>query len=1680
MKKILIVLLSICSLSAVSQYNNSWIDYSKTYYKFKVGSDNLYRITKSSLDSAGIGNTNVQDFQLWRNGEEVRIYTSIPSGPLGPNDFIEFWGRMNDGKKDNSLYIKPEYQPADRYSMETDTACFFLTINAGANNLRYTGSSNSAPITGAPEPYFIREQKVNYKGTINNGKAIYVPSEYLYSSSYDIGEGVATIYNATTHNLNLNNANSLNVYTEGPQTYDFSAVVSGASYFNRSVKFLVNNLQIAQDTLPDFQILKKEVNGLPLSQLLTTGTNKVNIYSTAISSDRISIAEIGLRYPAKFIFNNQKNFAFSLEPSANNRNIEITNFNHNKIQPVLYDLTSGSRYIGYLTTNATTAKVQFVLPPAAEKHDYVIASLDVSNVLYAANIGSRSFINYMAQDQQSNYMIVSNKKLEGSVPSVNPIEAYRAYRTSAAGGNFNAKVYDIDQLTDQYAYGIKQHPEAIRNFIKQAKTVYTDSIKYLLLLGRGVQYNTYFSSQDNPVMESINFVPSFGYPPSDILFTAEHGLSSPSIPVGRLGAINAEEIQSYLDKVKEYELNQNTPSPVIADKLWMKDEIGIAGGINEGQTTEFYFYNLNYKNKVEDTLFGGKYDIYRKTSSATVQIAYAQEIDNAINRGLGLINYFGHSSANTFEFNLQHPENYTNDGRYPFFLVSGCTAGNYYVLDNQRTNQYNSLSEKYVLVPNKGCIGFLASTSYGLAPVLHNYNSILYSNIVRNLYGKSIGEQIKRTTEEVGGLDTAIAFKNKIHNEEINLHGDPAIKITNFPLADYAIEPQYVQTSPSIVTTAETDFTLKVKYFNIGRATGDSIRILITRKYPNNVIDTIFNVKRLAAYYADSINLSLPVLVNRDRGLNEIAVMLDYDNQLNELFETNNGTVLQLYINDNSVKNIFPYDYSIVDYSNIVYTASTSNPMVEVSGYTMELDTTALFNSPAKRSFTTSSLGGLIEFSPSVNYLDSTVYYWRVSKDTLAGENRLWSKSSFIYLPGGGTGFNQSHYFQFLDNDFNLVELDSSRILRFEKFEVDIDVQNGLHTNPYYNTFVHLGNTPVAIWGQNYNTIQFVVFDGETGIAWQNVAAAGSGLYGSNAPTTSNIKQFGFYYNTPESRLKIMNFLDMLPQNAVVVAYNMVHFSQVNRFIADWKADTTLYGSGNSLYHRFYNLGLTAIDSFYRKVPFIFGFAKDGSVPLTQVVGNTQLEVISADIPFKVPQTAGFMKTVEVGPARSWQTFKWNGHSLENPTKDSVNFEIYGITTTGSENFILSVPQSQLERDISNIDATLYPNLKVKYLVWDTSRATPQQLDYWRINYQPLPEGALAPQLLLNMPDSSNIGDSIRFSIAFKNVSRYDFDSMMRVNITLVDKNNVSHFMQIPPRKIITAGDTLHIHYTIDSRDYSGLNTLFLEVNPNPSQPEQYHFNNVLYKQFYIVDDIFNPMLDVTFDGIHILNKDIVSSKPTILIKLTDENEFRALADTSLFDVSIIYPDGSVHKYHVGDTMRFTPANLASGENVATIELMPYLPMDGEYQLVVKGKDVGGNNAGALSYKVSFTVINKPMISNLFNYPNPFTTSTAFVFTITGSEIPEQLRIQVLTVTGKVVREINKHELGTLHIGRNITAFKWDGTDQYGDKLANGVYLYRVITKMNGQDMEKFETTTNGESTDKYFKKDYGKMYLMR
>src|SRR3954470_14574013 len=117
--------------ASAQAYQNEWIDYNKTYYKFKVGSfgydtahlapirKGVVRIMQPALASAGLANIPAEQFQLWRDGVEVPIYISKAFGVLASADYIEFIGEMANGFPDKRLYADSSYQLSDVWDLES-------------------------------------------------------------------------------------------------------------------------------------------------------------------------------------------------------------------------------------------------------------------------------------------------------------------------------------------------------------------------------------------------------------------------------------------------------------------------------------------------------------------------------------------------------------------------------------------------------------------------------------------------------------------------------------------------------------------------------------------------------------------------------------------------------------------------------------------------------------------------------------------------------------------------------------------------------------------------------------------------------------------------------------------------------------------------------------------------------------------------------------------------------------------------------------------------------------------------------------------------------------------------------------------------------------------------------------------------------------------------------------------------------------------------------------------------------------------------------------------------------------------------------------------------------------------------------------------------------------------------
>ena len=127
---------------------------------------------------------------------------------------------------------------------------------------------------------------------------------------------------------------------------------------------------------------------------------------------------------------------------------------------------------------------------------------------------------------------------------------------------------------------------------------------------------------------------------------------------------------------------------------------------------------------------------------------------------------------------------------------------------------------------------------------------------------------------------------------------------------------------------------------------------------------------------------------------------------------------------------------------------------------------------------------------------------------------------------------------------------------------------------------------------------------------------------------------------------------------------------------------------------------------------------------------------------------------------------------------------------------------------------------------------------------------------------------------------------------------------------------------------------------------------------------------------------------------------------------------------------------------------------EGKHTLSLKVWDVQNNSSTAYTDFIVAKEANLAL-SHILNYPNPFTTKTKFFIEHNQCCTSLKVLIQVYTISGKVVKSINQ----TINNqGFRFDGIEWDGKDDFGDKLARGVYIYRVsVTDLNNKKAEKIE-----------------------
>lgn len=1717
-KYYLLLLLSLLfvGFSNAQTYGNEWIQFNQKYYSFEVYTTGVHKLDYTALMASNVplSTFSTENIQIFGREHEIPIY--IEDGgdsSFDFGDYILFYGERNDSWLDTTLYESASDVGNPKYSLYNDTIQYFFTWNNSTNNLRFVTETDVNYSSYTPSNFILFEKYLSNNNAYNEGEKTSEASSSFYTSGE--GWGSTAINGVSGYTWDYSSTQLEQIYQglDAPLV-NYKAVsvgVSNASFTglgNHHTRHSIgsSNYVIADSIFTNYKAIHINAQ-FPSSILPASGNSnfKVQIIGDqGAITDYQSLNFWSFTYPRNPNLSGLSKCTFGVNNNALESKIRLDFSAISTVDPILFVLgdvprklpltLNGGSYSTLLPNSTNGAQQQIIYQ---EKSTFTsVTSLSAVN-------GTGDFTNFSLLSPEKALLMIYNPALQSASAD------YATYRNSAAGGNYNVILANVNELFMQFGGGIEKHINGIRRFAHFIYDEATEKPVGLFLMGKAIREanvsgitSTGPGSRTNTANFAASLIPSFGQPSSDNCITSNlPGTTKwkPLIPTGRVAAKNNQELADYLNKIKAFELNQDQEGIYnSATKDWQKQILHFVGGTDANQQAIFQGYMSTMESIIEDANFGGNVTTSAKVNNDPLSPAELNEIMTRIQDGVSIISFFGHAApTNTgFEINIDEPSNWNNAGKCPIILTNSCYNGNMF-------QNGISKSEEFVITPNYGAIGYIGTVGLGIASTLFQYSTELYRQISIDNYGHTLGDQMQHTIGAIEYPNANLLVESTC--TQMALNGDPMLKVNWHQEPEIEITNQSLVFSPEQLDLSVDSIELNLEIKNLGRSILDTFQVEITRDFPSSTIDSVYSFYIPGLNYIHNLNFKVPMQPNIGIGINNFNVKVDLPTFVTEQYDevNNNQLTKTLFINVDGIEPVIPYEFAVVPEDSVTLKASTINPIADFNTYRFEIDTIDFEGAPSPfhRFATVTGLGGIKEVNPSQWTLssslsnaplvctDSTVYFWRVAIDEATP---TWRESSFQYIPTK-VGWGQDHFYQFKKNGFNGILYDRPDRHRYfgpNTKQLTCDAK-ATYSVPgiYYNAYYIEGELEEYALCTFTPSFYVAVIDPFTLKPWGT-------RYGSQNPTHN----FGNANDNGACRSRSENYFIYRQNDAASIAafQNLVtNVVPDDYYILVYSPMTTLYDQWDilapSLYSTFQGLGSDSIVPGRPNLPFAF-FAKKGDPnSVVELYAQTSGEDVHLEADLVGFDYIGQESSTMIGPAANWGAVYWKQDPLETLNADSTELYIRAFDVTGALQFqidTLFTANDSIINLSSFVDATQYPFIQLGAYYKDSVGFTPAQIDRWHVLYTPLPEAAIdgsTSYTWLPASDTLTEGELVQFAVDVKNIYTIPMDSLL-IRYWVQDANQSIHPIAYERQDSLRVGQTFRDTISFSTAGLAGINSFWMEVNPyvNGSlyvtdQPEQQHFNNLLQIPFYINGDKINPVLDVTFNGRHILNGDIVAPESEILISLKDENPYlimNDISDTTLFGIYLTDPSGNQTRIPFIDAqgntvMQWIPADANSKR--FKILFPSYFEKNGKYTLLVQGSDRSGNISGDLEYRITFEVIHESMITYMMNYPNPFSTSTRFVFTLTGNEAPDEMIIQILTVSGKVVREITEDQLGPIQIGRNISEYAWDGTDEYGDPLANGVYLYRVKAQINGEEIKHMES-----GADSHFKKDFGKMYIMR
>jgi len=1637
---ILIIFLVFGSVIAQAQsFGNEWIDYDNEYYRVRIAENGFYRINRQELQEAGfpVNGITAGNIQVFRRGQEIAINVNSNSGSL---NYIEFYAEKNDGRSDTDLFLEGE-QGNTGFNLFTDTATYFLTIGTSGKRIQNSGLGDRTGLT--PVTYHIQKDRLVFGENYIRGAdvEIYTPSFFTKGEGY--ADAAATRNNPKNYDFDISN------FISNSEEVTVKASIYGANNNDHKFELGLNSNDGYSITFESEEFEGRDFKNLeyslPASNLASADqvTISLNVIDVGVD-DRVAMSLLELSYPQTMVNQTSVNRVFNIVPNTENSLVRIEKLPGETYE--FFDITNPALPIKLLEYDEGTYS-EFVIAPSSSGR--TILSVPTEDLKSPEMIGSITKASISNEEEISaignDFLIIYHELLNSSDEGF-PVNQYAEYRSSSEGGDFNVEVAEIQAVYDQFNYG-DPSSIAIRRLLEFGQSQF----KYVFIIGKGwsLTRGYYRGGVDSPIQ-----IPTYGVPGSDTYYSA--GLlgtesNVPAIPIGRLSARDPQTVSSYLQKVKEHEQFE-------FDDLWKKDIIQLSGGRTLDELEKFRNYILNYEKQASGDFLGGNIKNQFKTSS---DISETFPIEQEVNNGVSLITIFGHSSSTVTDVELGPPEVYDNKGKYPFIIVNGCNAGDIY-------GGVVTFGEKWTFENSKAGIGFIANVGLAGDLDLNSFTTNFYKYAFEDSvsFGNSVGDIFIKIAKS-----SSLNSGRRLQILQSQIVADPSIKMFGVKLPDYEFDNNVsIQSfSGQTVFALEDSFKIDLNLNNYGKTDLDSVDIRLIAVYPGGQRDTMnYTVERVLR--TDLVSLTFQNRLKTE-GNYQFNLFVDPENIIEEIRDNNNQFSFSENIFNANSFNLYPVDRAVIGNNNLKFYWQTVVPSKENIRFRIQISEDPEFlNSELVNTIVESN--HVFSYNWNLPTLpDTTVLYWRTSvENPLTPKDSLFAESSFTMIPDQENAAGVFSLNQLPTSSFNGLDVNmTTGELEFEKTLSSLELEvpgTDLYTD-FLDLTVDLNGTNMLVTtgnkdpGCRANTLGVMVFDKQTATPIRPIDF-GNEFDEANPLICGRLPQV-IHNFTRDNLLGSNRYLDLIIS------------------LMDNRDRIVLFNFDSVAYEEFDDQLLTSLGEV--------GISRDqwsrltGGQPVV-IVGEKGIEpgmakVIDSDgssNPIK-SQTIRSTESIEgifdkgtltfprFGPARNWNALSFE---LADEASDSIDFRIIPVNSSGERNLNFSGARTELITDLP--DANEFPFIEIEMDFLDEENMTPPQFKYIQIEYEK------PADLLVTVASTDTVeaeeGEDIMIDLIVYNPTETEIQNdSIEISANLVRNDGSTGSIQLNRIGKVPPQDTLKTMFLFESIDFGGLNNLQTSVNSN--ELELYQFNNSTFFEdlIQVNTDSINPVLDVTFDGKYILDGDIVSPNPEIHVVMKDDNQFLFSDSRENLAYTLENEEGRTIPL---DSSEFVPA---SKDNPLSMTLRPRTPLqDGTYTLIINGEDARGNNAfGEGNYEISFEVINESTITHFYPYPNPFSTSCRFVFTLTGSKIPDRLKIQIMTISGRVVKEIDRFELGSINIGNNISEYAWDGTDEFGDKLANGVYLYRVVME---DDTENFKHRST--SADRAFKNGFGKLYILR